>query len=210
LEDFSMKKIVAAVVAASLLAGTGTFALAQGADPAGPGTPSAGQERSRSEGLSREDFNRFVDARVAAIRAGLKLTADQERLWQPVEDAIRRNAGERFARFEERGARRDRRQSADFMQQLESRSTMMSENAGRASAVAAAMRPLWDTFSEDQKRIAPRLMRSAVDGMGWHDHGGRRGHGEHGRRGAMLQHGHGPRGPGHMGPGGQQPPAQPQ
>jgi hypothetical protein len=186
-----MKKIMMAVTAAALLAGAGTFALAQSPGPGGPEAPAAGEQRGGRQGLSRDDFNRFVDARVAAIRAGLKLSADQERLWQPVEDAIRRNSSERFARFEQRRALRDRRQSMDFMQQLETRGAMMTENAQRASALATAMRPLWDTFSEDQKRIAPRLMRSATGGEGWRERRGRRD--EHGRRG-----------------GGQQAPAQPQ
>ena len=51
----------------------------------------------------------------------------------------------------------------DFMQRLERRSTMMTEGAQRSAAVTTALRPLWDTFSEDQKRIAPRLMREAVN-----------------------------------------------
>ena len=197
-----MKKIIMAVTAAALLAGAGTFAFAQG--PGGSGAPVAGEQRGGRQGLSQDDFSRFVDARVAAIRAGLKLNAEQERLWQPVEDAIRRNSGERFARFEQRRALRDQRQSMDFMQQLETRGAMMTENAQRASALATAMRPLWDTFSEDQKRIAPRLMRSATGGEGWRERRGRGDHGEHGRRGGMMQHG--PMGQG----GGQQAPAQPQ
>ena len=197
-----MRKTIMAITAAALLASAGTFAFAQ--SPGGPGGPAAGEQRGGRQGLSRDDFNRFVDARVAAIKAGLKLTADQEKLWQPVEDAIRRNSGERFARFEQRRAARDRRQSMDFMQQLETRGTMMTANAQRASALATAMRPLWNTFSEDQKRIAPRLMRPAMGGEGWRERRGRRGHGEHGRRGGMMQHG--PMGQG----GGQQAPAQPQ
>jgi hypothetical protein len=199
-----MRKTIMAIAAAALLAGGGTFAFAQGPGPGGPGAPAAGEQRGGRQGMSQDDFNRFVDARVAAIKAGLKLSADQEKLWQPVEDAIRRNAGERFTRYEQRRATRDQRQSMDFMQQLETRGTMMTENAQRASALATAMRPLWNTFSEDQKRIAPRLMRSAMGGEGWRERGGRRG--DHGRRGGMMQHGHGPMDPG----GGQQAPAQPQ
>ncbi|MFL5193102.1 MAG: hypothetical protein ACJ8CG_08775, partial [Microvirga sp.] len=58
----------------------------------------------------------------------------------------------------------------------------------------------WDTFSEDQKRIAPRLLREAVnnDGPRWQERGWRRGRGDHHRMG-MMDHGRagsgGPRGP---------------
>src|SRR5277367_3971834 len=36
-----------------------------------------------------EDRAAFVDARIAAVHAGLKLTPDQEKLWPPVEGAVR-------------------------------------------------------------------------------------------------------------------------
>jgi hypothetical protein len=211
-EDIRMKKI-ATLAAAALIAASGTYAAAQGAGPAGPAAPGAGQDsaapaRAERRGMSQDDFNRFVDARVAGIKAGLRLTADQERLWQPVEGAIRTNATERFTRFEQRRAEAGRdRQQLDFMQRLERRGTLTTENAQRTSALATAMRPLWDSFNEDQKRIAPRLLRSALGGMGRQaDRGprGRRGD-DHGRMG-MMQRGHGMM---HQ-PGGPQAPAQPQ
>ena len=39
--------------------------------------------------MSPEDGAAFADARIAAVHAGLKLTADQEKLWPPVESAVR-------------------------------------------------------------------------------------------------------------------------
>ena len=36
-----------------------------------------------------EDRAAFTDARIAAVHAGLKLTPDQEKLWPPVEAAVR-------------------------------------------------------------------------------------------------------------------------
>jgi hypothetical protein len=201
-------KTIATLAAAALLATTGTFALAQAQ---GQGAPPAGQEQGRQDtrrGLSQDEFNRLVDSRIAAIKAGLKLSADQDRLWAPVETAIRANATERYSRFQQRRETRDQRRSMDFMQRLEQRGTMMTENAQRTSAVATALRPLWDTFSEDQKRIAPRLLRTAIagDGMERGERGGRRGdHRGHGRMGAMMHHGPGPMDHGPR--GGQQPPA---
>ncbi len=194
-----MRKIIATITAAALLASAGTYALAQGPGPGGPGGPAAAQER---RGMSKDDFNRLVDARIASIKAGLKLSADQEKLWPPVEDAIRANATQRFSRFEQRDTMRDQRQSMDFMQRLDQRSTMMTENAQRMSTLTTALRPLWNSFSEDQKRIAPRLIRPAMapGGMARDERGGRRGRdGDHGRMGGMMHHGRGM-----MGQGGQQ------
>jgi hypothetical protein len=188
-------KTIATIALAALLAGTGTYALAQ-QTPA-PDAPAASQDQGRQDRrprMSQDDFNRLVDARIASIKAGLKLSADQERLWTPVETAIRTSASERFSRFEQRPTR-EQRQSVDFMQRLEQRSTMRTEGAQRSAAVTTALRPLWNTFSEDQKRIAPRLLREAVDvdGPRWNDRGGRRGHGRDHHR--MGMHQGGPRGP---------------
>jgi hypothetical protein len=186
-------KTIATLALAALLAGSGTYALAQ-QTPA-PDAPAAAQDQTRQDRrprLSQDDFSRLVDARVASIKAGLKLNADQERLWTPVENAIRTSAGERFSRMQERPSR-DERRSLDFMQRLERRSAMVTEQAQRSTAVTAALRPLWDTFTEDQKRVAPRLMREAVnnDGPRWHERGGRRGHGRDHHRMGMMEHGRG-------------------
>src|ERR1700716_2621304 len=39
--------------------------------------------------MNSEDRAAFADARIAAVKAGLKLTPDQEKLWPPVEAAVR-------------------------------------------------------------------------------------------------------------------------
>ncbi|EIM25669.1 Spy/CpxP family protein refolding chaperone [Microvirga lotononidis] len=195
-------KTFATVALAALLAGSGTYAFAQ-QNPA-PNAPAASQDQgqqNRRPRMSQDDYNRLVDARVAAIKAGLKLSADQERLWGPVETAIRTSASERYTRMQQFRENRDQRRSMDLMQRLEQRSTMLNESAQRSAALTKALRPLWDSFSEDQKRIAPRLMREAING-GWGEQRGRAGRdGHHGRRAAMMMDhgpgmmGHGPRGP---------------
>ncbi len=205
---------IATIALAALLAGSGTYAVAQ-QSPA-PEAPATAQDQGRQDQgrqdrrprLSQDDFNRLVDARVASIKAGLKLSADQERLWSPVENAIRTSANERFSRWAQR-PNRNQRQSMDFMQRLERRSTMQTEGAQRSAAVATALRPLWDTFSEDQKRIAPRLLREAVnqDGPRWHERGGRRGRDHH--RMGMMEHGRGGMHHGRTGHDAPRAPAQP-
>src|SRR5438105_14664553 len=50
------------------------------------------QHRHWGLGFSRmnpEDRAAFAEARIAAVHAGLKLSADQEKLWPPVEAAVR-------------------------------------------------------------------------------------------------------------------------
>ena len=46
-------------------------------------------EHMRHMRMNPEDRAAFTDARIAAVHAGLKLNADQEKLWPPVEAAVR-------------------------------------------------------------------------------------------------------------------------
>ena len=71
-----MKKILLAGVAAIAIAGS-SLAYAQH------------REWFHHERMSPEDRAAFADARIAAVKAGLKLTPDQEKLWPPVEAAVR-------------------------------------------------------------------------------------------------------------------------
>src|ERR1700720_2165370 len=79
-----MKKILLAGVAAIAIAGS-SLAYAQH------------REWFHHERLSPEDRAAFADARIAAVKAGLKLTPDQEKLWPPVEAAVRDLAKLRIA-----------------------------------------------------------------------------------------------------------------
>src|SRR5271169_881793 len=82
---------VAAVLALAPLAG-GTYAAAD----------DSGQQHSR---FSPEDRAAFLDARIAALKAGLELNAEQEKNWPPLESAMRdlaKQRAERFAAWKER------------------------------------------------------------------------------------------------------------
>ena len=75
-----MKKTIAAGTIALMLAGAGVgAALAQS-------TPSRDGMRGQ---FSAEDTAAFTDARIAGLKAGLKLTAEQEKNWPAVETALR-------------------------------------------------------------------------------------------------------------------------
>ena len=65
----------------------------------------------RSSRMSTEDVTAFTDARVAALKAGLKLTAEQEKNWPAVEAAIRDIAKQRADRRKERADRREARRN---------------------------------------------------------------------------------------------------
>ena len=71
-----------------------------------PREPPAGGPPPRAQ-LSADDRAALVDARIAGLKAGLKLTAEQEKLWPPVEKAIRDTATNRQARVEDARKQRD-------------------------------------------------------------------------------------------------------
>ena len=57
-----------------------------------------------------QDRAAFLDARIAALKAGLELSAEQEKNWPPLESAMRDLAKQRAARF---AAWRQRREEGD-------------------------------------------------------------------------------------------------
>jgi hypothetical protein len=174
-------KTFALVSAASALIVASTVAYAQPAPPAAGSGP-----RDRAP-MTRADFDSLTDARIAAIQAGLKLTPDQQKLWGPVEQALRANSAGRAERMEQRRERGPAASRPDFMQRLEQRADWSSKAAASATSLSTAMKPLWASLDDSQKRLLPILMRPA---------GGMRAHyargGDHRQHGMMKQ---GQRGP---------------
>src|SRR5580704_1756601 len=63
--------------------------------------------------FSPEDRAAFLDAGIAALKAGLELTAEQEKNWAPLESAMRDLAKQRAERFAAWRERRDDNQDGD-------------------------------------------------------------------------------------------------
>jgi zinc resistance-associated protein len=149
--------LVLAVAVAGALFAAGAHAqfadrMRGGMDPGPAGMP---------EGFSAEDVSAFTDARIAALRAGLKLSPDQDKLWPPVEDAIRGLVRQR--RDQMRAWRESRGQIRDDIPGL--LRGMADRQAARADALrklADAAAPLYASLDESQKRrllVLARAMR---------------------------------------------------
>lgn len=166
--------------------------------------PTGGDGHGRGHAITQEDRSALIDARIAGIKAGLKLNAEQEALFGPVEEAIREMSANRAGRWEEmrerrdamrgmsreeRRAARDERQAGmqgrDFMERLDRGAERAVERSAQMQGFAEAMRPFWASLDEDQQRLLPTLMRTqmaAGHGMRGYQRGGRH-HGERGERG---------------------------
>jgi LTXXQ motif family protein len=126
--------------------------------------------------LSAEDKAAFADARIAAVKAGLKLTPDQEKLWPPVETAVRDFAKLRIDRANARmnAPRNDDSQTFDPVAKLRDRAESMATMAEAMKKIADAADPLYKTLDDGQKRRLMLLahMGRGMGGGGWRHHGG--------------------------------------
>jgi hypothetical protein len=164
-----MKKTIVAGTIALTLAGAG-FALAQQAAP---------QEArdARASRLSAEDVTALTDARIASLKAGLKLTAEQEKNWPAVETAMRDMAKERADRMAARrgGDNAQQRQSRpDAMARLRQGADAMTTRAASLKKLADAAEPLYKSLDDGQKRRFAVLLHMGGR-PGGHSHWQRRG-----------------------------------
>jgi predicted O-linked N-acetylglucosamine transferase (SPINDLY family) len=132
---------LAAAVALTPFAG-GTFAAAD----------DSAQQHAR---FSPEDRAAFLDARIAGLKAGLELSAEQEKNWPPLESAMRDLAKERAARFaawRETREHRDEAAEVNPIDRLSRASERLSARAAELEKLASAAKPLYDSLDDSQKR----------------------------------------------------------
>ena len=147
--------------------------------------------------MNAEDRAAFTDARIAAVKAGLKLTPDQEKLWPPVEAAVRDFAKLRIDRANarmnaQRDDSRDAQKADDPVTRLRERADNMAASAAAMKRIADAADPLYKTLDDGQKRRLAVLTRMGrFGGGGWRHHGFMRGmdDGDGERDGRGMEHG---------------------
>ncbi|MFO1117516.1 MAG: Spy/CpxP family protein refolding chaperone [Beijerinckiaceae bacterium] len=211
----SRMPLVLGMVTAIGMVGAAGLGMAQTAAPPGPppaaGVPSppdasggwgpgmgrwmGGEMGHRWNALSKEDRAAFLDARIAAIHAGLRLTPDQEKLWPNVETAVR-DMAKTMTDFGDKARAGERpKDPVEGMQRM-AQFTIARGEALKKVADAAA--PLYAALTQEQKDRLPRLahpgMRERM-GMWMRHHGMNWGWGrdEDGPRGPRM--GMGPMGP---------------
>jgi LTXXQ motif family protein len=126
--------------------------------------PSLGYAQSpsrASERLNAADLSALTDARIAVVKSTLQLTADQEKYWPPIEEAIRARAKNRQSRVENLTTgvadRADRgvievlrdRNPVEF---LDRRADVLAQRSADLKKLSAAWQPLYQTLTPVQKR----------------------------------------------------------
>src|SRR5450830_547399 len=178
-----MWKTVLAGSTALAIAGA-TLAYAQ----QGPG----GRDNAPRWHPSAEDISAYGDARIAALHAGLKLNAEQEKNWPAVESALRDLAKQRSERF---AAHASADRPKDPVERLTLRADVMTQRGAALKKLADAAGPLYKSLDEGQQNRF--VMLAHLEGR---EFGNERGpHGHRGMGGWM-----------HRGPGGPERGPQPQ
>jgi zinc resistance-associated protein len=136
------------------------------------------QQHGRAEGGQRwqpstEDFRAFGEARLAALKAGLMLTPEQEKNWPAFEQAARELGKLRLDRM---SAMRSAGASDDPVERLRQRATALSDTGAALKKLADATDPLYKSLDENQKRRFAALNRLVGQ--------------EHGREGREHRFGH--------------------
>src|SRR5215203_2251113 len=91
--------------------------------------------------MNPEDRAAFADARIAAVHAGLKLNADQEKLWPAVETAVREFSKLRIDRA---NARMNAASGDSAAQKPDDPVARLRERADNMATSAAAMKKIAD------------------------------------------------------------------
>lgn len=142
------------------------------------------QQRSDSQGGQQrwqptaEDLRAFGEARLAALKAGLALSADQEKNWPAYEQAARDLQKLRSDRMSALMATRGNSQApaGDPVERMRQRSTTLSAFGSALQKLADAADPLYKSLDDGQKRRFAMLSRLTGSrggaGFGTRDGGG--------------------------------------
>ena len=168
------------VTATAVLAIVGSSTVSAQQCSGGPGGDARFEQRYEP---SADDIKAFTDARIAALRAGLQLTPEQETNWPLFEQAVRDLVKLRVERMQARGAGGERQPSANPFDRLQHRADAMTRLSAALKGVADAGAPLYQSLSDAQKRrftflahlLRPHWMSGGGFGEEYSGRGGPRG-----------------------------------
>jgi zinc resistance-associated protein len=140
-----------------------------------------GREGPQARRPNVEDLRAYGEARLAALKAGLMLTAEQEKNWPAFEQAAR-DFGK--LRIDRANASANTSGDANPAERLNQRATQLVETGNALKKLGDATGPLYNSLDESQKRrfaVLSRLGRFGGDDLRG------RGDGRFGPRGFMRR-----------------------
>jgi zinc resistance-associated protein len=151
-----MRKILAAGLIAYAVAGA---SLAWAQTP--PAPAAGGGSAAASNAPTPEDIAALSDARLAALKAGLKLKADQEKSWTSFETTVRDLAKQRQDRFAQLVKDRQSAPKGQISSPgdvMRTRAKTMTQAAADLTRYADALDPLYKALDDEQKHRMLVLM----------------------------------------------------
>jgi hypothetical protein len=155
-----------AAVAISASAFALTAAAAEGDQQSGP----AMMERMQHWAMDRETL---LAAKLAGVKAGLQLTADQEKLWIPFETAVKDAAKARMEAVQKMMETRGQAEHMSPLDRLQAMADHLSQAGANLNKIADAAKPLYASLDESQKHnfaMLGRDMLMSQSAMEWMHH----------------------------------------
>jgi hypothetical protein len=105
------------------------------------------------------DREMMLDAKLAGMKAELKLNADQEKLWTPFETAVRDSAKDRMENMQKMMEMRKQNEQASPIDLLDTWSADLTQAGANMKKIADAAKPLYASLDETQKHDFTMLGR---------------------------------------------------
>jgi len=105
-------------------------------------------------------MTRHIDGRIALLKAELKITADQEKLFDDYAAAVRSNAkaiADRCTAVKDEGGKR-----LPLPDRLDRREQFMEARLEALRTASKALQPLYDALSDTQKEAADELIHGSI------------------------------------------------
>jgi hypothetical protein len=171
------KQIILPAALALALGATAVYAQAPApsAQTTAPAAPQNGQHHDRMMQGRRDFHHRFdftarAEARIAYVKAELKITPAQEAAFDHYAQVIRSNAATMQKNFQDMRNQRDQHKTMSALDRVEQRAKMAQSRDQYEQQYLSAFRPLYASLSADQKKVADDLATPHF-GHGFRGHG---------------------------------------
>jgi hypothetical protein len=119
--------------------------------------------------FSQADKAAFLDAKIAALKAGLKLTPAQEKNWPAVETAIRAYDKAKQDQMDAwRKSAHEGHQHDDLIEHLHKKAQFLAAYSAETNKLADAVKPLYDSLDDAQNHRLAFLLHVVKHGPGGH------------------------------------------
>jgi LTXXQ motif family protein len=152
----AMKRTLLGALAALALSTSG-FALTAA-------TAQSDQQPSHAERMQHwaADRETLLDAKLAGMKAGLGLNADQEKLWGPFESAVKDAAKARMEAMQQMMQTRMQGERLSPVDRLDALADRLTQGAADIKKVADAAKPLYASLDASQKEKFALLGRDML------------------------------------------------